>query len=161
FLGPFSINTVIGNSSVDLRSATGLGGPVTSEVQLLTLSGATAGATQVTLTYPDGISNPSTSFTFQNSANDATTLQTNLNALFNGLGFSGNPVTVTRTASTATSASFALAFSGTLASTNVLQLSASASGTASAGNTTLAQGGAPNLTTINPNTQIQVNTPGG
>src|SRR5207249_493924 len=105
----------------------------------------------------DGITNPQTVFTFQGNANDATTIQTKLNTLFNVLGFVGSPVTVTRTASGTGSATFSLAFAGSMANRNVLQLTPSVTaGTGSAVNTTLVQGGAPNLTTINQNTQLQV-----
>ncbi len=159
FGGPFSINNSIGSGAVIIEHVDALGAPKTSELQFLTISGATAGTTQVTLTYPDGVTNPSTTFTFQGNLTDATNIQNGLKTLFNGLGFTGTPVTVTRTASGTGSASFALEFGGSMAEFNALQLNASATGGGSAANSTLAQGAAANSTTINTSTELQVNIP--
>src|SRR5207247_9745865 len=92
----------------------------------------------------------------------ATTIQTTLNSLFNGLGFAGAPVAVTRTASGAGSGTYVISFAGTMANLNVLQLSASiAVAPESTSTSTQVQGALPNLTTINPNTQLDVRTPNG
>ena len=116
----------------------------------------------VTLTYPNSGSPVSTNFTFQGNATDAGTIATKLNAMFLGLGYAGNPVTVTQTSSGfGTAAAFAIAFGGTMAGISVQPLSAAATGGASALTATLAAGGAPNITTVNQNTQLVVNTPGG
>ena len=45
-----------------ITNANALGAVITSEVQSLSISGATAGVTQVTLQYPNGLTNPSTVF---------------------------------------------------------------------------------------------------
>lgn len=161
FRGPFSINKSIGNGAVIITHVDALGANRTSELQRLTISGATAGVTQVTLTYPDGLGNPSTTFTFQGTLADETEIESRLNTLFDnlGLGYTGNPVNVTRTASGVGSATFSIDFTGTMAGIGVLQLTATTTGGGSAAASTLAQGGALNYTTINTNTELQVNVP--
>ena len=125
----------------------------TSDVQTLTLASVAANTTTYTLTYPNGSGNPTTpGILFTNSAADATTIQTDLNTIFNGLGFTGTPVTVTRTAGTATSATYSISFGGTMAGINVLQLTSSVTtlpGTVTPATTTT--GGQPaSIGTVNP-----------
>jgi autotransporter-associated beta strand protein len=162
FSGPFKIANSFeggGNGIVAITNPKALGSATTSDLQTISISGASAGVTQFKLTYPNGTTNPTTAaITYNGTTADAGAIQTQLNSLFNGLGFTGIPVTVTRTASSAGSETFAVAFGGTMAGINVLEMTAATtagSGTTSVG--TLVSGGNPNFTTVTTNTQLQVN----
>ena len=120
--------------------------------------------TKFQLSYPDGITNPSTPpITYTGLPGDAATIQAVINAtLFNVIGYAGNPAVVTQTASGSGSATFAINFTGSMAGIQVFQLNAAlTAGSGSVGTTLFANGGNPNLTTINNNTRLEVNTPGG
>ncbi len=168
YLGSFTLDNTFANATAIITNANALGASVTSALQTLSISGATPGVTQVTLQYPDGITNPSTTFTYQGNATDATTIASQLNALvataaFNGgAGYLLNPITVTQTSTGFGAAeSFAISFGGTMAGINVLQLNPSATGGASASTSVLAAGGAPNFTTVNPNCLLEINMGAG
>ena len=162
FRGPFAINNAIGNGNVILTNPLGLGASLTSSLQSFRITGATSASTKYTFTYPDGITNPTTpEITFTGNAADATTIQGTLNTLFNGLGFTGSPVVVTQTAAGSGSATYSIDFTGSMAGRSVLQLNSTrTAGTGTVGTSVLALGGAPNYTTVNLNTRLQVNTPG-
>lgn len=169
FTGPFKIDASIGAGVVSITHQNALGGAVASEVQTLDIGSALAGTTQYSLTYVNGAGNPTTGpLTFAGTAADATTLQTALNTLFNGLGFVGSPVTVTRTATvgspTVTGSTFTIVFGGTMAGQPVLQLTPAVTtgpGSAVVNTPASADGGAASKATIDTNTQLQISIAAG
>ena len=170
FQGPFTISDSIGNGTVAITDPGALGASLTSDLQSLNIAGATSGNTLVTVTYPNGTTNPSFSYTFTGNAVDvsgnsldAESIATGLNTIFNALGYTGTPVNVTETSAlSATGGVYGINFGGgTLAGIALAQLQVTVSGVGSptATPTVLAPGGNPNITTITQSTQLQVNVP--
>lgn len=161
YLGAFKLDNTVGTGTVIISNARALGGPAITEAQQLNVTGATAGSTVVTLTYPGAATNPTAGFTFTGvAAADAANLQASLNALFNTLGFSGTPVAVAQTGGSGGNATYSITFGGTLAGLDVALLTAVAQGGGSASVTQLAN---PlfNSTTVTPGTQLQLNITAG
>ena len=168
FTGPFKVDNSLGNGVVSITHADALGSPITAELQAFSITGAVNNTTKFTFTYQNpkigGVpsSLTTTDIPFTGAATDAGAIQSALNTLFNGFGFTGAPVTVKRIASGSGSATYSIVFGGTMASVNpatgVANVTVAPGAVSMAG---LADGGLANLTTIATNTQIQLNITAG